>query len=164
MRQCTLCFIVRDNPTSQVLLGMKKRGFGKGKWNGLGGKVAPNESVEAAACREFYEEAAVQLSPDQLTKAAELTFLFTNPPAGETWDQVVHVFVAREWEGLPRESDEMRPEWFDTHNLPFDSMWKDDPHWLPLVLEGKKIKARFTFDADNESIVQKELTIVNEVP
>ena len=32
----TLVFL-RDG--SKVLLGMKKRGFGAGKWNGFGGKV-----------------------------------------------------------------------------------------------------------------------------
>lgn len=33
----------------RVLLGMKKRGFGMGKYNGFGGKVEPGESIEAAA-------------------------------------------------------------------------------------------------------------------
>lgn len=32
-----------------VLLGMKKRGFGAGKWNGFGGKVQPGETIEEAA-------------------------------------------------------------------------------------------------------------------
>jgi len=32
---------------------MKKRGFGQGKWNGFGGKVEPNESIEQAAIREM---------------------------------------------------------------------------------------------------------------
>lgn len=34
-----------------VLLGMKKRGFGAGKWNGFGGKVQPGETIEEAARR-----------------------------------------------------------------------------------------------------------------
>jgi len=28
-----------------MLLGLKKRGFGKDKWNGFGGKVEANESI-----------------------------------------------------------------------------------------------------------------------
>jgi 8-oxo-dGTP diphosphatase/2-hydroxy-dATP diphosphatase len=36
---------------SNILLGLKKRGFGSGKWNGFGGKVEANESIEEAAKR-----------------------------------------------------------------------------------------------------------------
>ncbi len=44
----TLVFLVDDD---RVLLGMKKRGFGAGKWNGFGGKVEPGETIEEAAIR-----------------------------------------------------------------------------------------------------------------
>jgi hypothetical protein len=51
-----------------------------------------------------------------------------------------------EWSGEPSESEEVRPQWYPIDKLPFDAMWVDDPHWVPLVLAGKKIKARFLFD------------------
>jgi 8-oxo-dGTP diphosphatase/2-hydroxy-dATP diphosphatase len=35
---------------------MKKRGFGKGKWNGFGGKVEEGECIEDSAIRELEEE------------------------------------------------------------------------------------------------------------
>jgi hypothetical protein len=38
----TLLLIQKAN---QVLLGMKKRGFGAGRYNGFGGKVEANESI-----------------------------------------------------------------------------------------------------------------------
>ena len=38
----TLVYI-RDE--ENILLGLKKRGFGTGKWNGFGGKVQPGESI-----------------------------------------------------------------------------------------------------------------------
>ena len=44
----TLLFVMRPN---QVLLGMKKRGFGVGRWNGFGGKVQVGETIEDAAKR-----------------------------------------------------------------------------------------------------------------
>lgn len=44
----TLVLVVQPG---RVLLGMKKRGFGAGKWNGFGGKVQPGESIEDAARR-----------------------------------------------------------------------------------------------------------------
>lgn len=35
----------------RVLLGMKKRGFGQGLWNGFGGKVEEGETIKEAAKR-----------------------------------------------------------------------------------------------------------------
>lgn len=35
----------------KILLGLKKRGFGSGKWNGFGGKVMPGERITEAAVR-----------------------------------------------------------------------------------------------------------------
>ena len=43
----TLCFLTRDLAgVPQVLLGMKKTGFGRGKVVGLGGHVEPGERSE----------------------------------------------------------------------------------------------------------------------
>ena len=44
----------------QVLLGMKKKGFGVGKWNGFGGKVELGESIAQGAHRELTEEAGIK--------------------------------------------------------------------------------------------------------
>ncbi|XP_044836562.1 7,8-dihydro-8-oxoguanine triphosphatase isoform X1 [Mauremys mutica] len=44
----TLVLVVQPQ---QVLLGMKKRGFGAGRWNGFGGKVQVDETIEQAAHR-----------------------------------------------------------------------------------------------------------------
>ena len=46
----TLIF-VQDLANSKILLGLKKRGFGMNKWNGLGGKVEPNETIYQGAMR-----------------------------------------------------------------------------------------------------------------
>lgn len=40
----------------RVLLGMKKRGPGTGKWNGFGGKLHANETMVECAARELHEE------------------------------------------------------------------------------------------------------------
>ena len=44
----TLVFVLEPG---RVLLGMKKRGFGVGRWNGFGGKVQIEETVEEGAVR-----------------------------------------------------------------------------------------------------------------
>lgn len=43
--------LVMVRKTNAILLGLKKRGFGKGKWNGFGGKVEENETVAEGAVR-----------------------------------------------------------------------------------------------------------------
>ena len=47
----TLVFIIEPE---RILLGMKKRGFGAGWWNGFGGKVQSDETIEEAA-RRYYD-------------------------------------------------------------------------------------------------------------
>ena len=135
---------------------MKKRGFGKDKYNGFGGKVKDGESVADAVIRELYEEIGVKTTKDYLEKLGELTFVF---PYKEEWNQLVHVFVIKKWDGEPSESEEMAPGWFEHKNIPFEKMWQDDKHWMPLVLQGKKLEATFIFEADNESIADFNINI-----
>jgi 8-oxo-dGTP pyrophosphatase MutT (NUDIX family) len=47
MRDKTLLFLHKPDE-QKILLAMKKRGFGEGKWNGVGGKREPGESIEGA--------------------------------------------------------------------------------------------------------------------
>jgi 8-oxo-dGTP pyrophosphatase MutT (NUDIX family) len=153
MKHATLCLPIRED---KILLGMKKTGFGKGKFNGFGGKVEEGESIEDAAIRELYEEAGIKTSKENIKKMAELKFTF--PYATEKdWNQIVHVFLVHKWEELPKNSEEMDFRWFKREEIPFSKMWADDRHWLPIVLSEKKINASFSFDKDNETIKTKEI-------
>jgi 8-oxo-dGTP pyrophosphatase MutT (NUDIX family) len=154
MQQATLCLLVRGNPPSQVLLGRKKAGFGAGKTGGFGGKVEVHETVTTAAARELEEEAGIKISEEDLQPMGRLTFLF---PAKPAWSQVVHVFLVSNWDGDPVESTEMSPAWFAMDEIPFEQMWQDCAHWLPRTLAGERIRATFTFKADNETIEELEI-------
>jgi mutator protein MutT len=155
MKHTTLLFLLKD---SEILLAMKKRGFGMGRWNGVGGKIEGAETIEDATARECHEEIGVK--PGPLEKVAQLTFTF---PDGTT-DILTHVFVTREWEGEPVETDEMAPEWFQHADIPYDTMWQDDRLWLPHVLDGKKLIARFGFDENEQMLPEHtKLDIVDEV-
>ena len=155
MKHATLCYLINGN---EILLGLKKRGFGQGKWNGFGGKVKEGETPEQATIREIKEEMDVGLLPSNLQKVAEIDFFFSKVPE---WNQKVHVFFSKSWDGSPKESEEMLPKWFAIKDMPIYKMWNDDPHWLPHTISGKKIKAEFTFGEDNESITGKKVSFVN---
>lgn len=143
----TLCILI-DYSNKKVLLGMKKRGFGKGKWNGFGGKLNGNESFRQAAVRELLEETGLRIQEEGLKKVGEFKVGFPN----KDWDQIIHVFVLRDWQGEPQESEEMKLKWFKFSEIPYESMWNIDEMWLPKVLEGKKLRAEFVFSEDNERI------------
>lgn len=129
---------------NRILLGIKKRGFGAGKFNGFGGKVKEGESLENAAQRELQEE--VGITAEDLRKRGILHFRF----AGEEETLEVHVFSASHFEGEPGESEEMRPEWFQRDKIPFDKMWLDDRYWIPLLLAEKNFQGYFLFRGHNE--------------
>ena len=128
---------------TRILLGLKKRGFGEGRWNGFGGKVEDGESIDEAAYRELTEESG--LSAKKLTKRGELVFEFRE----DKKPLEVHVFSADQWGDEPRESDEMKPQWFDLKTIPFSMMWPDDFYWMPLLLQGKNFRGSFFFEDQN---------------
>ncbi len=149
----TLC-IIYEHP--RILLGMKKRGFGKGRWNGFGGKVEKGETIEEAAKRELTEEVGVM--PHSLEKRGIIEFEFKDNP--EILE--MHIFCVNGFAGTPKESDEMKPQWFDVSEIPFDSMWSDDKYWLPSFLNDKKFKGKFFFDV-SENVIDKEFDEVENL-
>jgi len=146
----TLCLIYQP---PKVLLGMKKRGFGAKRWNGFGGKVENGEIIEESLKREVKEEAGI--TPENIEKVGVIDFNFRGKP--EILE--VHFFKASEFIGKLKESEEMKPKWFDVKEIPFNEMWPDDKYWLPLLLEGKRFKGVFHFD-ESDNIFQHQL---NEV-
>ena len=158
MRKATLCLLLRETDGEpEVLLDLKKRGFGQGKWNGIGGKVDAGETVVEAAKREVAEEIGVVVG--SLEPVACLTFYFLPPESDPDWSQEVHVFLTRSWCGKPGESREMRPQWHAYGDVPYGEMWADDRHWLPRVLRGERLDAVFTF-SNAETIVHQEVTLL----
>jgi mutator protein MutT len=156
LRDVTLCFLIQksNEKIERICLAMKKKGFGKGKWNGVGGKVEQGETIEEAVVREAMEE--ISVNPIEIEKVAVITFLF---PHNKDWNQLVHVYFASSWDGEPKESDEMRPQWFSVRDIPYESMWVDDKIWLSKVLNGEKVIAMFAFD-ENEMVIDQEISLV----
>ncbi len=142
----------------EICLAMKKRGFGIGRWNGVGGKMDERDkTIEDAAKRETEEEIGV--FANELKKIAEMSFYF---PHNSAWDQLVHVYFSESWIGEPKESEEMSPKWFSAKEIPFQEMWPDDEFWLPEVLRGNLLKATFKF-GENDVILEKEVKIIESL-
>ena len=131
----TLVFVCQG---PQVLLIHKKTGHGRGLINGPGGKLHAGESPEAYARRELSEELGVGVR--RLRKVATLRFVELE---GDQW--LGHAFLGTGLIGTPTESQEARPLWLPRDALPFDRMWADDRHWLPLALAGARLEADFLF-------------------
>lgn len=135
----TLLFIIKDN---KILLAQKKRGFGCGKYNGVGGKVQTNETIKQALIRETKEE--INVMPLNYKKMATINFdEFMN---NENVLVKMSVFVSNDFNGVICESEEMCPQWFNLENVPYDLMFPDEKIWLPYVLNNKRIKAYFKLD------------------
>lgn len=134
----TLMFVFRGD---QVLLIRKKRGLGKGLINAPGGRVDPGETPRQAAVRELSEE--VGLTAESARWCGEHRFQFRDGYA--MW---VHVFATEDCPGTPIETDEAVPLWFPRGAIPYDEMWADDRHWIPLLLQGQRFATRSIFDGE----------------
>lgn len=156
MRDTTLLFLIKreEGKVRHICLAMKKRGFGAGRYNGVGGKLEPGETIEEALIREAEEEVGVQVAA--LDKCAELIFTFPHNPA---FDQLVHVYLSEEWRGDPLESEEMNPSWFLVEDIPYAMMWPDDSFWLPEVIAGNFVNGRFVF-GEGDIIQEQDVRIV----
>lgn len=137
--------LVLVHDEEKLLLGLKKRGFGAGRWNGFGGKCHSGETVEAAARRELKEEAGIEA--EDLALAGDLEFEI---PGEETHH--VQVYRARSFSGEVSESEEMKPEWFGLQEIPYQQMWAADRHWLPIFLSGQRFAAKFVYDANHQLV------------
>lgn len=136
--RANLCFVVR---AGQILLIRKKRGLGAGKINGPGGRLEPGETAAESAVRECQEE--VGITPLGLVQAGELHFHFL-----DGYKLHVAVFKAADLAGTLVETDEATPFWVPVGAIPYDDMWQDDPHWLPLLLSGSYFRGYFVFDGE----------------
>ena len=134
--ETTLLLLIRDD---EILLARKKRGFGCGKYNGVGGKLEIGETPLDAMIREAKEE--IGIIPTKYEKVGIVEFMgFLNK---EKTNLIFHLYTANSWDNNPIETEEMEPKWFKIKDIPYDNMFIDDKYWLPLVLDGKKIKAFF---------------------
>jgi 8-oxo-dGTP diphosphatase len=102
-----------------------------GKYNGLGGKMEPDEDVYTCMHREILEESGLRCVDMTLRGTINWQGFGTN---GEDW--LGFVFLITRFEGTPWErNEEGELAWHalgEIYSLP---MWEGDRHFLPLVFD-----------------------------
>jgi len=102
-----------------------------GKYNGLGGKMRPDEDVIACIKREIREEAGIECLDIRLRGTINWTGF---GPNGEDW--LGFVFRIDSFSGTPYEKNEEGPlSWQAVDRLPELPMWEGDRFFLPMVFD-----------------------------
>lgn len=102
-----------------------------GKYNGLGGKLEPEEDVASGMRREIREEAGIEC--DRMSLRGTLSWPGFGKQ-GEDW--LGFIFVITAYSGTPFESNpEGTLEWVDVDKVMTLPMWEGDRHFLPLVFD-----------------------------
>jgi 8-oxo-dGTP diphosphatase/2-hydroxy-dATP diphosphatase len=135
----------------EILLGMKKRGFGAGFWNGFGGKPEKGETIEQTASRELMQESGIV--EDNLVPAGVFNVRFE----GKEKIFEIHLFRVAPFFGPAQETEEMRGQWFARDAIPFNQMWVNDKLWLEHFLEGKNVEGFFLLDEKGERVIESKI-------
>ena len=137
---------LQQTPKQQrILLGLKNRGFGTGKYNSFGGKFLHDdtnaseeiETVEECACRELEEETNLTI-PLEVMKASKVgiqRFTFSDNDK----EMLVHLFfldlASRPTSYEIKACEEITPKWFESFDsVPLNNMFADDSLWLTALL------------------------------
>lgn len=150
MEKAVLGFLVRGGKIKkEILLGVKEKGFGSGKYNGVGGRFDPSKdkNIFNTVFREIKEEIGIKALDIKNLAILDFHHPYLQNRRRKSWR--VYAFLITDWQGRPKKSKEMKPRWFRINKIPFDKMWPDRKFWLPKVLKGEKVKPKFLYKDDN---------------
>lgn len=129
----TLGYVISADRQHTLLVHRKSRkdDLHYGKYNGLGGKMEPQESIHDCICREIKEEAGITCEEVILRGTINWTGFGTD---GEDW--FGFIYRIDRFSGTPYESNrEGRLLWYEIDKLLELPMWEGDKYFLPLVFD-----------------------------
>ncbi len=127
----TLAYIMSPDGKDVLLIHRNARANDQhlGKYNGLGGKLEPNEEVVAGMRREIREEAGIEV--EEMTLRGTINWTGFGPN-GENW--FGFIFRVDRFSGTPyTENPEGTLEWVSVGKIMDLPMWEGDRYFLPLV-------------------------------
>lgn len=129
----TLGYILSADGKKTLLVHRNKRSDDQhfGKYNGLGGKMLPDEDIYQCLVREIREEADIECEKAVLRGTINWTGF---GPHGEDW--LGFIYRVERFTGVPRSSNEEGDlVWVDVDDLLTLPMWEGDRFFLPLVFD-----------------------------
>ncbi len=129
----TLGYILSPDGRQTLLVHRNKREDDQhlGKYNGLGGKMLPEEDIYTCLTREISEEAGITCEKVILRGTINWTGF---GPFGEDW--FGFIFRIDSFGGTPKLTNEEGDlQWVDVVDILSLPMWEGDKHFLPLVFD-----------------------------
>lgn len=129
----TLGYVVSPDKQYTLLVHRNKRKGDQhlGKYNGLGGKMEPQEDIYSCIVREILEEAGITCLEAVLRGTINWTGF---GPNGENW--FGFIYRIDKFEGEPFASNEEGDlDWVPIETMMELPMWEGDRYFLPLVFD-----------------------------
>jgi 8-oxo-dGTP diphosphatase len=129
----TLAYILSPDRSQVLMIHRNKRpdDIHFGKYNGLGGKLHPDEDVMSGLQRELYEESG--LIADEVVLRGTISWPGFGKH-GEDW--FGFIFRVESWHGeVHAGNHEGTLEWVDLANIDTLPMWPSDRNFLPMVFD-----------------------------
>lgn len=127
----TLGYVMSPDGSETLLIHRNARDDDQhlGKYNGLGGKLEPDEEIVAGMKREIFEEAGITCQ--ELVLRGTISWPGFGPE-GEDW--FGFIFRIDRFSGTPfSENPEGTLEWFPVDKILTLPLWEGDRYFLPLV-------------------------------
>mgnify|MGYP003374492259 FL=1 len=121
-----------------------------GKYNGLGGKLEPDEDIGTCLTRELREELGIEVTSARLRGTVNWPGF---GKVGESW--FGFVFVVDAYEGVvPERNDDGPLHWVEIDRVGELPLWEGDAHFLPLVFDDSvaMFHAVLPYDDDNRLV------------
>jgi len=129
----TLGYIMSPDGRQTLLIHRNKRADDQhlGKYNGLGGKMIPEEDIYSCLVREIYEEAGITCEEAVLRGTINWTGF---GPLGEDWFGFIYRIDS--FHGVPKSTNEEGDlHWVDVADILKLPIWEGDKYFLPLVFD-----------------------------